>query len=294
MSYYNSYSPGTTFLDSITTGNFLQYGNGATGVPTGVAMVYSWKPKASSDLLTTPDSNPLFATPNGAYVNLSNSSLATGFEVVNEEVPLDVCRLILIAATQPFSVFGSCRDFYGNKMTFGGEGELNDGVYGFVPPRGVAAINSVKIFGGGPGVAIQIRTLDAIELPFADYNKAPISFINYNSAPLFCIRNDAGTPYIAKGQFEYQPSTELQTLDSGNPRPFILLANEGDVIPEPFNGERELVIGQNVTGYGFNKPVPPVGLTDLFVKQEQNQFLNLSTYVLGEPSFNEGWVGWQS
>lgn len=295
MSSYNSYSPGTTFLDSITTGGFLQYGNGATGVPTGVTMVYSWRPKPASNLLNLPDNNPGFATPQGAYVDLSQSKLTDAFTVVNYEVPIDVCRTIVVTASQSFNVFISGRDFYGQKMTCGGASQLIDAEQAFPTPRGFSAITSIKVSGSAGLNAVQIQTINAIELPFADYNGAAISFINYDQKPLYCIKEEAEPPYTLKALYEYLPSSVGQTLSENNPRPLLLLANIGDDAPAPFDGIKEIVIGQNATGYGFNKPIPQSeGISADFTLQEQNQFLNLSTYVMGEPSYNIGWVGWQS
>jgi len=295
MSSYNSYSPGTTFLDSITTGGFLQYGNGATGVPTGVTMVYCWRPQASLEILKLPDNNPGFATPKGAYVDLSQSNLTDKFEVINFEVPLDVCRTVVITASQNFTVLFSCKDFYGQKMTCGGASQLINAEQAFITPRGVSAINSVWVSGEAGLNNVQIRTLNEIELPFADYNGAAISFVNYDQQPLYCIKEEAEPPYALKQLYEYKPSSVGQTLSSNNPRPLLLLANTGKPTPTPFDGEKELVIGQNATGYGFNKPIPQSeGASPAFTLQERNQFLNLSTYVLGEPSYNVGWVGWQS
>jgi hypothetical protein len=54
-------------------------------------------------------------------------------------------------------------------------------------------------------------------------------------------------------------------------------------------------VGQNASGYGFNIPIPTQdGLSAKKTAQEKDPFLNLSTYVLGDPSYSVGWTGWQS
>jgi hypothetical protein len=297
MSDLNSFESGTAFLDSITAGVFSGVGNATSGVPTGVPLIYAVKPKGTQNILTNPDTNPLFATAKGAYVNLNNSKLATPFVAVNGGVALDVCRLIAITANVQFSCFVSCRDFYGEKMTFGGASIDLEEVPTFNAPRGVTEINSIKVFSADPGIEIQVKTLDIIELPYADLNSAPVTFVNYNDAPLLAIFDESSTPYRGKPAYLVLSSIpgSQQTKQTGNVRPLLQLNNtiEGITLDQ-FNGNRILVVGQNVNGYGFNLPVPTsTGLTPELTAQEQNPFLNLSTYVLGDPSYSVGWEGWQ-
>lgn len=297
MSVLNSYENGTTFVDSITAGVFQAIGNATTGVPLGVPLVYMWKPISSRGMLTTPDTNPNFATSKGAYVNLNQTKLASPFKVVNNEVLLDVCRLVKITASEPFTCFASCRDFYGQKMTFGGASTTFDTVNTFFAPRGASAICSVKISGGAGLSDVQITIMDSIELPFADYNQAPIAFINYDQRPYFGAFNQDSTPYSAKGLFLLTSSKlgKEQTLSENCVRPIFSLTTTEGIMDTPFDGERILTIGQNVSGYGFNIPIPSeAGLDDAMTYQEKNPFLNLGSYVLGEASYSAGWEGWKS
>lgn len=298
MSDLNSYESGTAFLDSITTGVFSGVGNATSGVPTGVPLVYAVKPRVAQTILSAAETNPDFETAKGGYVNLSNSKLATPFKAVNYGVALDICRLILVTGDNPFSCFVSCRDFYGEKMTFQSTSIDVEGTQVVKAPRGVTEINSVRIYNATPGTYIQLATDDTIELPYADLNKAPVTFVNYNGGPLMGIFNESSTPYKGKPLFLILSSIpgDQQTLQTGNVRPLLTIDNtvEGLSIL-PFDGYRILVVGQNVNGYGFNLPTPSQdGLDATITKQEKNPFLNLSTYVLGDPSYSVGWVGWKS
>lgn len=296
MSVINSYQAGTNFTDSITSGVFGQIGNATTGVPTGVPLVYAWLPTASQAILTTPDTNPNFATSKGAYINFNNSKLASPFVVVDQEVPLDCCRILKITANQAFTVFASVKDFYGEPMTFGGAATEVDEVFEFVAPRGASAINSIKVSGSAGLTNIQVYTTDALELPYSNINKAPVSFVNYNAKPLYGIYGEASTPYLLQPLFDLINSVagSEQTLSTGNVRPiFSFKTVEGIDIP-PFDGDKYLMIGQNVNGFGFNIP-----LTAQKIAQQEaidtpiTPFLNVKNFVLGDPSFKEGWKGWQ-
>lgn len=298
MSDLNSFESGTTFLDSITTGIFSGVGNATSGVPTGVPLVYAWKPLASALVLSAAELNPSFETAKGGYVDLSNSKLAAPFKAINLEIPLDVCRCITITGSEAFSCFVSCRDFYGEKMTFGGTSTEIESVQQVISPRGVSAINSVKIFNAQPNTYINIGTIDFLELPYSDLNKAPITFLNYNGNPLLGIFEQSETPYTGKPFYSILPAVpgEEQTLSEGNVRPLLKIESTIEEISIlPFNGERILVVGQNASGYGFNIPIPTQdGLSAKKTAQEKDPFLNLSTYVLGDPSYSVGWTGWQT
>lgn len=297
MAVLNSFIGGTNFPDSITSGVFTSYGNATTGVPTGVSLLYSWKPIASQAILTNADTNPNFATSTGAYVDLNGNKLAAPFTVVNNEVPLDVCRIIQITANNPFTVFCSARDFYGEPMTFGGNSSVVDTVNQFEAPRGVSAISSIKVSGAAGLSNIQINTLDKLELPFSDINLAPVCFVNYDDSPLLCIADDADTPYLGKKMYVITSSDFDQTLSTGNVRPLFEFQNFGaETTPNPFNGSRTLVIGQTLTGFGFNIPLAGFypNAEQEIADQELNPFLNLKNYVLGYPSYSEGWEGWKS
>lgn len=293
MSVYDSFAGGTTFLDSITTGIFSSFGNYTTGVPTGIPLLYAWKPRPSIGVLASPQDNPNFGTTGGAYLNLTNPQLSAGFSVVNYEVPLDVCRTVTITANQPFNCFFSCRDFYGNIMTFGGGSSVVDTVNTFIAPRGVSAIASAKIQGGAGLGQVQITTNDKVELPFADYNVAPLNVVNYNGNPLYGIVSGSATPYKAKPLYLLTEGNVEQTLSTGNVRPLFKFYNQGvsALQPAPFDGFRVLVIGQNISGFGFNIPNRGGGFPE-YEPYETNPFLNLGQYVLGKPSFSEGWKGW--
>jgi hypothetical protein len=293
MSVYDSFAGGTNFLDSITTGIFQAYGNATTGVPTGIPLLYSWKPQASAGILATPQDNANFANFGGAYVDLTPPQLSATFSVVNYEVPLDVCRTVSITANQPFMCFASCRDFYGNIMTFGGASTEVASVDTFVAPRGLTALVSLNISGEAGIGDVQITTLDEIELPFADYNAAALGVVNYNGNPLMGINADADTPYKAKPLYQIQFATSEQTLDAGRARPLFQFFDQGntDLQPEPFDGVRVLVIAQNISGFGFNIPNKPSNTT-AFDPYEENPFLNWGQYVLGLPSYAANWKGW--
>ena len=297
MSVLNSFENGTTFIDSITAGVFQAVGNATTGVPLGIPLVYMWKPISSRGILSTPDTNPNFATSKGAYVNLNQSKLASPFEVVNYEVLLDVCRIVKITASEPFTCFASCRDFYGQRMTFGGTSSVVDTVNTFVAPRGASAICSVKVSGGVGLTDVQITVMDRIELPFADYNQAPVAFINYDQRPFLAAFNEDATPYSAKSLYDLTQSKlgKDQTLSENCVRPIFSFREIEGIDPVPFDGNKILTIGQNVSGYGFNIPIPSEeGLDDALTYQERNPFLNLGSYVLGEASYSVGWEGWKS
>jgi len=293
MSVYDSFAGGTNFLDSITTGIFQAYGNATTGVPTGVPLLYSWKPQASASILATPEFNANFANYGGAYVDLTQPKLGATFNVVNYEVPLDVCRTVTITANQQFTCFASCRDFYGNIMTFGGASEEVASVNTFVAPRGLTALVSLNISGEVGIGDVQIRTRNEIELPFADYNGAALGGVNYNGNPLMGINADDATPYKAKPLYQIQFATSEQTLDAGRARPIFQFYDQENPILQPpaFNGLRVLVISQNISGFGFNIPNKP-GYTEAFDDLEANPFLNLGQYVLGKPSYSANWKGW--
>jgi hypothetical protein len=293
MSVYDSFAGGTTFLDNITTGIFQSVGNYTTGFPTGVPLLYSWRPNTSSGIFATPQDNPNFGTSEGAYLNLTAPQLNAGFAVVNYEVPLDVCRTVTITANQPFNCFVSCRDFYGKIMTFGGGSSVVETVNTFKSPRGVSALCSVKISGPVGIGNVQITTNDEIELPFADYNGAPISVLNYSGIPLMGINNDPDTPYKAKPLYKILSSTSAQTQSTGRARPLFQFYDLGnpDLQPPGFNGVRLLVISQNISGFGFNIPNKS-GSSVAFENYESDPFLNLGEYVLGLPSYSEGWKGW--
>lgn len=291
MSVYDSFSGGTTFLDNITTGLFQSYGNYTTGVPTGIPLLYSWRPEASAGILNATQSNPAFTTTYGGYLDLTQPKLSTGFEVINYEIPLDVCRTVVLVSSDPFNCFVSCRDFYGNIMTYGGGSSPSEGVNIFLSPRGVSAICSAKIFGAAVDATFQISTQDEIELPFASYNAAPLSFVNYTGQPFLGIENDADTPYKAKPIYRIIKSDTVQTLSTGRPRPLLRLGDFEIAPPPPFDGERLLVVGQNISGFGFNIPNKHGGAAP-FEDLDTDPFLNLGQYVLGLPSYSEGWKGW--
>lgn len=291
MSVYDSFSGGTNFLDNITTGLFQSYGNYTTGVPTGIPLLYSWRPEASAGILNATQTNPAFATTYGGYLDLTQPKLSTGFAVINYEVPLDVCRTIEISSSDPFNCFVSCRDFYGNIMTYGGGSTPSGGANIFPSPRGVSALCSVKIFGAAVDATFQITTEDEIELPFASYNAAPLSFVNYTGQPFLGIENDPATPYKPKPIYKIIESNSVQTLTSGRARPLFQFKEFDGALPPGFNGIRLLVIGQNISGFGFNIPNKHGGAV-AFEDLDTDPFLNLGQYVLGLPSYSEGWKGW--
>ena len=291
MSVYDSFSGGTTFLDNITTGMFQSYGNYTTGVPTGIPLLYAWRPEGQASILNGAQSNPAFSTSAGGYLDLTQPKLSTGFEVINYEIPLDVCRTVGIVTDDPFNCFLSCRDFYGNIMTCGGGSEVIDAKNVFKTPRGASAICSVKIFDAAVDAEIDIGTLNEIELPFASYNAAPVSFVNYTGQPFLGIENDPDTPYKAKPIYKIVKSDSVQTLSSGRARPLFQFIDFDGELPPEFDGTRLLVIGQNISGFGFNIPNKHGGAT-AFQEYDTNPFLNLGQYVLGLPSYSEGWKGW--
>jgi hypothetical protein len=293
MSVYDSFAGGTNFLDSITTGIFQAYGNATTGVPTGIPLLYSWKPQTSTGILETPQDNPNFANTGGAYVDLTPPQLSATFSVVNYEIPLDVCRTVSITANQSFTCFASCRDFYGNIMTFGGSSEVIETVNTFVAPRGLTALVSLKISGEAGVGDVQITTRDEVELPFADYNDAPLSVANYNGNPLLAIDAGSSTPYKAKPLYKILQANTTQTAGTGRVRPLFQFFDQGitDLQPSPFDGFRILVIAQNISGYGFNIPNKS-GTAPAFAPYEKDPFLNWGQYVLGLPSYAENWKGW--
>jgi hypothetical protein len=297
MSVINSYQTGTTFTDSITSGVFGQIGNATTGVPTGVPLLYAWKPISGRAILSSPDTNPNFASANGAYINFNRNKLATPFTVIDLEVPLDCCRIILITANQEFNVFASVRDFYGEPMTFGGTSQEIQGIQSFIAPRGVSAINSIKVSGSAGLTNVRVFTMDIIELPFSNFNEAPPSFVSFKGFPLYGIYNEGSTPYKLKPLFSLVNSVKAsdQTLSEGSVRPLFAFEVVEGITTNSFDGESILIIGQNVAGFGYNIP-----LTDQTIAIAEDgdfqptPFLNSKEYVIGGASYSKGWKGWQS
>jgi len=281
---------GTNFPDGTRAGKVITPLNNSNALGEAVAnsICYSIKPIASQNIVTSVelDSNK--------YV-IFTGNLTANFEYDEnlQVVPLDVCRIISITSTAAFSVHGSFLDFYGQKMTCGGDAVNvgGAGVYIFDTPRGVGAISSIQITGST--AALTILTKDEVELPYASYDENTIVYANYGGEPLLKIVIDAVTPYKVTPAYTLVNSTYDQSDSTGNPRPIIRM-NETTFGTAPFNGSNKLVIVQSISGYGFNTPPKVLSTETELMNLQAQKYLNNLDYVIGFPSYVKNWTGWQS
>lgn len=277
----------TNFQDNVRSG-VIQFPGGnanSPGVMIGNLQAYAIKPNLSADI-TSPIVNP-----NG-YISLAES-VESPFSVADQKITLDVCRSIKITteSTDGFAWIVSGYDFYDQKMVWSGETESDTEV---ISPRGFNAICSVSITQAeGDEGTFKLTTRDAIELPYADWNGDNLLIVNYANEPAMWTDDGEGPEYYSSFAFNYSYSNPEQTGNSGNPRPLIILNPETYNTIPPFDAEKVMVVLQNVVGAGFNIPATE-NVNNPSTAQNSKPYLNDKEYVIGTPSYAEGWQGFIS
>lgn len=278
----------TNFQDNIRSG-VVQFPGGnsnSPGVMIGNLQAYAVKPNAAADV-----TNPI-VDPSG-LISLT-SSVNAPFSVVDQKITFDVCRGLKLAATtaDPYSWVISGYDFYNEKMVWSGNAAGN--VAEVFSPRGFNAICSVSITQAeGATGTFTLSTRDSIELPYADWNADNVLIVNYAEQPLMWLRPGDGTLSYSVFAFQYNYSNPVQTGTTGNPRPLITLDPTEYTGTPPFNAANVLVVLQSILGAGFNIPATE-NVDRPSVAQNAQPYLNDKEYVIGTPSFAEGWQGFVS
>lgn len=272
----------TNFKDNLRSG-VIQFpgGNSNTpGVMIGNLQAYAIKPNASADI-----TDPI-VDPNG-FISLT-SSVKAPFAVVDQKISFDVCRGLKITATteDPYSWVISGYDYYNQKMVWSGSTEDDEEVES---PRGFNAICSVSITqaDGATGTFV-LSTQDAIELPYADWNNDNVLMVNYAEEPLMWLLPGGEEPYTTYAAYDYFKTLEPQTGNNGRPRPIIQLNPASYSTVPAFNAVNIMVVLQSVVGAGFNIPATE-NINRPSVAQNSQPYLNDREYVIGKPSFSEGW-----
>lgn len=278
----------TNFQDNIRSG-VVQFPGGnsnSPGVMIGNLQAYAVKPNAVADV-TNPIVNP------SGLISLT-SSVKAPFSVVDQKISFDVCRCLKLTATttDPYSWVISGYDFYNEKMVWSGNEAGNVGAV--ESPRGFNAICSVSITQaeGDTGTFV-LSTQNNIELPYADYNGDNVLIVNYANQPLMWLNPGVGTESDSVFAFDYYVTNTEQTGNDGRPRPIIELNPTTYPGIPPFNASNVMVVLQAIVGAGFNIPATE-NIAYPSVRQNSQPYLNDKEYVIGVPSFAEGWQGFVS
>jgi hypothetical protein len=319
----NEYDPLTTSVErGIRAGKFWLSGERSPGIPIGnvLASMLYWTLGGTQAITTA---TGVAAGTLNYFIPLSGINLA-GFATVVEEngetfVRLDAPRLLSLATSNSsINVVFSCRDQYGEPMTFGNNPSSSiTSASKFTSPRCALDILSIKISNvGGATANITINIEDGFELPYYNWGttshiltiSTPTSDTNpltVTSMPLMKAPTPGaiGDPITYNCTFINPTSNPINpglTLYSGTVRPIMTGFPTTDAanIPPPY------IIEQAVFGYGT---LPD--WIDPTIRQTLINGSNVIASNLGDPKqpvitrnnigiiggvqYKTNWKGWQ-